>query len=170
MPSVARFFAAQVLLSNYDGILFNGQNFLMTLAPETHLISFAPWDLDHCWGEFPLTGSPSERIHASIREPWIGEQFFVERLFESILFQELYLEALQNQLNTSFKTEHWSEVMDGLAPMLRPVIAHEPALPTPLKSPNRQSLSRRNPSTTQWTPTVQSTKSRFSFPSAANRF
>ncbi len=127
MPSVARFFAAQVLLSNYDGILFNGQNFLMTLAPETHLISFAPWDLDHCWGEFPLTGSPSERIHASIREPWIGEQFFVERLFESTLFQELYLEALQNQLNTSFKTEHWSEVMDGLAPMLRPVIAHEPA-------------------------------------------
>jgi len=127
LESVARFFAAQVLLSNYDGILFNGQNFLMTMQPQTHRIAFAPWDLDHSWGEFPLTGTLEQRTHASITHPWIGDQFFVERLFQSEVFLRLYNQALRDQLQFPFTLEHISQQMDRLAPLIRPVLQHEPA-------------------------------------------
>ena len=122
----ARFFAGQVLLSNCDGILFNGQNFLMTMAPETNLISFAPWDLDHSWGEFPFTGTYSDRIHASIHQPWIGENFFVEKLFQVESFKEAYLEAIRHQLTQSFNEEVLSGEVDQLATILSPVVQKEP--------------------------------------------
>ena len=106
LDNLARFFAGQVLLSNFDGILFNGQNFLMTLEPDTHLIGFAPWDLDHSWGEFPLTGTLKQRIHASIHRPWIGDNFFVEKLFAISDFKERYLQEIQEQIDKHFVPEH----------------------------------------------------------------
>lgn len=127
VDNLARFFAGQVLLSNYDGILFNGQNFLMTLAPETHLIGFAPWDLDHSWGEFFLTGTLEQRIHASIHEPWIGDNFFVEKLFSIAGFKERYLQEIQVQLDQHFIPETLITDVNHLADIIRPFIQKEPA-------------------------------------------
>ncbi len=127
VTNLARFFAAQVLLSNFDGILFNGQNFLMTLAPETNLIGFAPWDLDHSWGEFPLTGTLDQRIHASIHKPWIGENYFVQKLFAISAFKELYLMEIQNQLERLFVPDKLSKDIDHIANIIRPYIQKEPA-------------------------------------------
>lgn len=122
----ARFFAGQVILSNCDGILFNGQNFLMILAPETNLISFAPWDLDHSWGEFPFTGSYSDRVHANIHQPWIGENFFVQKLFLAQSFKNAYLEAIREQLAQSFDEAVLSSEVDHLATILAPIVQKEP--------------------------------------------
>jgi hypothetical protein len=72
------------------------------LAPETNLIGFAPWDLDHSWGEFPLTGTLDQRIHASIHQPWIGDNFFVEKLFAISDFKERYLQEIQRQQTSIF--------------------------------------------------------------------
>jgi spore coat protein H len=121
----ARFFAGQVILSNCDGILFNGQNFLMVMAPETNLISFAPWDLDHSWGEFPFTGSYSDRIHASIHQPWIGENFFVEKLFQAEIFKEAYLAAMRDQLSNTSDEETLTHEVDHLAAILSPIVKKE---------------------------------------------
>ena len=125
--NLTRFFAGQVLLSNFDGILFNGQNFLMTLAPETNLIGFAPWDLDHSWGEFPLTGTLKQRIHASIHKPWIGKNFFVEKLFAIPSFKERYLQAIQDQLDKHFIPEQLNADIDHIASIIRPFVQKEPA-------------------------------------------
>lgn len=132
VENLARFFAGQVLLSNFDGILFNGQNFLMTLAPESNLIGFSPWDLDHSWGEFPLTGILKQRTHASIHKPWIGENFFVEKLFELSAFKEPYLQEIKNQLDNHFLPEKLSADIDHLAGIIRPYVQKEPA-PRPAK-------------------------------------
>ena len=127
LDNLARFFAGQVLLSNFDGILFNGQNFLMTLAPETNLIGFAPWDLDHSWGEFPLTGTLKQRIYASIHKPWIGKNFFVEKLFAIPSFKERYLQAIQDQLDKHFIPEQLNADIDHIASIIRPFVQKEPA-------------------------------------------
>ena len=127
LDNLARFFAGQVLLSNLDGILFNGQNFLMTLAPETNVIGFAPWDLDHSWGEFFLTGTPEQRIHASIHKPWIGDNFFVEKLFAIPAFKERYLQEIQSQVDKHFLPEKLSADIDHLASIIRPFVQKEPA-------------------------------------------
>ncbi len=132
VENLARFFAGQVLLSNFDGILFNGQNFLMTLAPESNLIGFAPWDLDHSWGEFPLTGTLDQRMHASIHEPWIGDSFFVEKLFAISGFKERYLKEVKDQLDQHFLPEKLNADIDHLASIIRPFIQKEPA-PRPAK-------------------------------------
>ena len=132
LENLSRFFAGQVLLSNFDGILFNGQNFLMTLAPESNLIGFAPWDLDHSWGEFPLIGTLEQRIHASIHKPWIGDNFFVEKLFAIPGFKERYLQAIQAQLDTHFLPEKLSADIDHVASIIRPFVQKEPA-PRPKK-------------------------------------
>jgi len=57
-----------VILANYDGILFDGQNFYLYLDPKSQKFGFIPWDLDSCWGAFEL-GITEERERASIWHP-----------------------------------------------------------------------------------------------------
>src|SRR6185503_4629098 len=54
LDAFARFLAVQVLLSNYDSILADGQNFYMVLDPRSNKLGFIPWDLDAAWGTFWL--------------------------------------------------------------------------------------------------------------------
>jgi len=68
LEEFARFLAGQVILANYDGILFDGQNYYLYLDPKSQKFGFIPWDLDSCWGAFEL-GITEERERASIWHP-----------------------------------------------------------------------------------------------------
>jgi hypothetical protein len=48
-------------------------------------------------------------------------------LFQSEVFLRLYNQALRDQLQFPFTLEHISQQMDRLAPLIRPVLQHEPA-------------------------------------------
>ena len=94
LDQAATFFACEVLLANYDGILSQGQNYLMYLKSSRNRFGFIPWDLDHSWGEFPLIGTAEERERSSIQHPWVATNRFLERVWAQPDFQKKYRQEL----------------------------------------------------------------------------
>jgi spore coat protein CotH len=137
----ARFLACEVLLSNYDGPLSNGQNFLLYLDPQTDRFGFVPWDLDHSWGEFPFVGSLEQRERASIWHPWVGQNRFLERMLATAWVRERYRSELDRIRRTLFVPEQLAQQLNGLAPIVRPFIAEES--PRRLARFERETADRR---------------------------
>ena len=125
LEEFSRFLAVTVLISSYDGFLNNGQNFCLWLSPETQQFQFIPWDLDNAWGKFGGGGSAADRVHASIRHPWMGSHRLLERVMAIPEFQERYLHDLEELLTTVFVPELLNRRVDELAALLRPVVAEE---------------------------------------------
>jgi hypothetical protein len=124
MDEFARFLAAQVLLSNYDSILADGQNFYMYLHPRSSKFGFIPWDLDAAWGFFWL-GSRLEFERASIWHPWVGENRFLERVMAVEEFRRIYRAHLEDFLARIFVPDRLHRRIDELALIVRDPIAAE---------------------------------------------
>jgi hypothetical protein len=125
LAEFARFLACQTLLSNYDGILSTGQNFLLYLDPATNRFGFIPWDLDHCWGEFPFAGTPQQRERADLWHPWIGDNRFLQRMLAVRAVHDAYRLELQRFRATLFLPHRLSRRVDELAAAVRPFVAEE---------------------------------------------
>ncbi|MBM3845744.1 MAG: hypothetical protein FJ405_05590 [Verrucomicrobia bacterium] len=125
LPKFARYLACEVMLSNYDSFLSNGQNFYLYLDNKTDTFGIIPWDLDLCWGGFFLLGSRSDRAQASIWRPWVGEHRLLERMFEVPEFRELYRNELERLLAGPFRTQPLFKRIDELAEVVRSPIAAE---------------------------------------------
>lgn len=123
LQAFSRFLACEVLLSNYDGILSNGQNFLVYLDPRSNRFGFIPWDLDHSWGEFPFVATAEDRERASIWRPWLGQNRFLERMLEVEEVRTLYRKELNRLLDTVFVPERLHRRIDEVAGQVRPLIA-----------------------------------------------
>jgi hypothetical protein len=125
LDEFATFLACQVLLSNYDGILSDGQNFYLYLDPRTGRFGFIPWDLDHSWGEFPFLGTREQRERASVWHPWIGENRFLERMLAAPQVRESYRRELERLRASAFVPEDLSRRLDELAAVVRPFVTEE---------------------------------------------
>jgi hypothetical protein len=125
LDEFARFLACEVILSNYDGLLSNGQNFLIYLDPRDERFGFIPWDLDQCWGEFPFFGTVEQRERASLWHPWLGENRFLERMLSADPVRERYRKELERVRSTLFLPERLCQRVDELAKIVRPFIAEE---------------------------------------------
>lgn len=128
LDQAARFFACEVLLANYDGILSNGQNYLIFLDPRSNRFGFIPWDLDHSWGEFPLVGTADQREQGSIDRPWVSEIRFLERLWAHPVFAEKYRVQLRRLLDTQFIPARLEARIDEFATAIRPAVAEMAAM------------------------------------------
>jgi spore coat protein CotH len=125
LDEFARFLAAEVLLSSYDGILSTGQNFYVYLEPRSNRFGFIRWDLDLAWGGFFLLGSRQERERASIWHPWVGENRFLERVMAAGSFRQLYRAHLEDFLDRLFVPERLYARIDEVAAVIRDPIAAE---------------------------------------------
>ncbi len=125
LDSFARFLAVQVLLSNYDGPLSNGQNYYLYLHPESDRFGFIPWDLDLAWGGFFLLGTDRDREQASIWHPWVGANRFLERVFQVDAFRSRYRADLEMLLSGLFQPERLHRLIDTLAAVVREPVAAE---------------------------------------------
>ncbi len=125
LDATARFLACDALTSNYDGILMNGQNFILYLDPRIGRFGFAPWDLDRCWGEFGAVGSRTDREQASLLHPWVGPIRFLERLLATPDFQARYRRELTRLLDQFFIPERLNRRIDELAKVIRPAVAEQ---------------------------------------------
>lgn len=121
----ARYLACEVLLSNYDGFLSNGQNFHIYLDPDSNKFGFIPWDLDLSWGGFFLLGTTRQRERASIWHPWIGEHRLLERVMAVEAFRKLYRVQLEDLLDRLFVRERLYQRIDALAAVVRGPITAE---------------------------------------------
>lgn len=125
LDEFATFMACVSLMSNYDSILDNGQNFLMWLDSNSGRFGFSPWDLDHSWGEFPWAGTPEGRERASLFHPWIGKKRFLERIFAAPDFDGRYRRELERLLESVFVPERLHARIDTLAAVIRPAVAEQ---------------------------------------------
>ena len=125
LDEFARFLAGLVLLSSYDGILFNGQNFYIYLDSRSNQFGFIPWDLDHAWGEFGFIGSATDREQASIWKPWLNRNRFLQRTMAVEAFREVYRHRLEEMLAKLFTPEHLYPRIDAMAGILRDPISAE---------------------------------------------
>jgi len=121
----ATFLACQVVLSNYDGPLSDGQNFLMYLDPRQEKFGFVPWDLDHSWGEFKFLASDRQREQASVWHPWVGHNRFLERMLKVPAVRESYGRELDRIRNTLFVPERLCRRLDELTEVVRPFVTEE---------------------------------------------
>lgn len=119
---LCRFLACETLISNYDGIFTNGQNFLMWIDPANDRFGFSPWDLDQSWGKFELIGTTEQRVRASVFHPWVGPHRFFERVFAVTEFQERYRAELSRLLDTVFIPERLHRRIDDIAAVIRPAV------------------------------------------------
>ncbi len=125
LDEIARFFACQVLISNYDGLLGTGQNMLLYLDARSGRFGMAPWDLDQAWGRIGFAGTASQRVHASVRHPWMGRNSFLERLFRTEAFVTRYEAALRTLLDRWFTPEFLETRFDEISHVVRPFLAEE---------------------------------------------
>lgn len=121
----ARFLACQVCLSNYDGPLSDGQNFLFYLDPRDDRFGFVPWDLDHSWGEFKFLATDRQRERASVWHPWVGKNRFLERMLKVPAVREAYRRELQRIRDTLFVPERLCARMTELMDVVEPFVAEE---------------------------------------------
>jgi DNA-directed RNA polymerase specialized sigma24 family protein len=125
LEKFARYLACEVLLSNYDGFLSNGQNFYLYLDPGSNKFGFIPWDLDLSWGGFFLLGSTRERERASIWHPWVGKHRLLERVMPLETFRKPYREQLEKLLAQHFVPGRLHERIEAVAKVVRGPIAAE---------------------------------------------
>lgn len=125
LEKFARYLACEVLLSNYDGFLSNGQNFYLYLHPVSNKFGFIPWDLDLAWGGFFLIGTARERERARIWHPWVGEHRFLERVMGVDEFRQLYRAQLEDLLARLFIPSRLNSRIDEVARATRGPIAAE---------------------------------------------
>jgi spore coat protein CotH len=119
----ARYMAVTVWLSNYDGILDNGQNHYLYLDPKTKKFSFIPWDLDRAFGQFGTMGGDMQRV--DILRPWVGAHPFLEKMFRLEAFRKLYLADMAEFSKTIFRPERFGPQVDAIAAAVRPAVAEE---------------------------------------------
>lgn len=127
LDEFARFLAALVWMSSYDGFLWNGQNFAIYLDPRSDKFGFLPWDLDNSWGESSGVGTVEQRQQASIRHPWVGPMRFLERVMAVETFRNLYLARIKELHETVFRPERLSRRTDELAAIIRAAVVDESA-------------------------------------------
>ena len=127
LEEFARYLACEVLLSNYDGFLSDGQNFYLYLDPRSNKFGFIPWDLDLSWGGFFLLGTTRDRQQASIWHPWVGEHRFLQRVLAVDEFKKLYRAQLEDLLARLFVPGRLRPRIDSLAQVLRSPVAAESA-------------------------------------------
>jgi DNA-directed RNA polymerase specialized sigma24 family protein len=125
LEKFARYLACEVLLSNYDGFLSNGQNFYLYLDPGSNKFGFIPWDLDLSWGGFFLLGSTRERERASIWHPWVGRHRLLERVMAVETFRKLYRTELEDLLARLFVPNRLHQRIEEVAKAIRGPIAAE---------------------------------------------
>lgn len=126
LDQFARFLAGEVLLSNYDSILADGQNFYMYLHPRSNQFGFVPWDLDAAWGYFWL-GTKQEFERASIWHPWVGENRFIQRVMAVEEFRRIYRAHLEDFLARLFAPDRLHQRIDEIAAVLRDPLTAESA-------------------------------------------
>jgi hypothetical protein len=124
LPEFARFMAVMVWLSDVDGILGPGQNLFLHLHPKTGLIEFIPWDQDHSFGQFPR-GTQEQQAKMNIHSPWLGENRFLERMYQLESFKKLYLARLEEYSGTIFKPERFTNQVNEVAAAIRPAVQEE---------------------------------------------
>ena len=125
LDEFARFLAGNVLLSSYDGILSDGQNFYVYLDPRSNKFGFIPWDLDLAWGGFFMLGTKQERERASIWHPWVGQNRFIERVMAVEEFRRLYRAHLEDFSTRLFLPGRLSRRIDEMAAVVRDPVAAE---------------------------------------------
>lgn len=125
LDEFSRFLAVTVYLSTLDSLLGAGENFYVHLHPVFQNMQFIPWDLDNSFGQFQMLGTQEQREQLSILRPWVGENRFLERVFQVPAFQTAYKTHWDSFQTTLFKPDRFQKQVDNIAAVIRPAVQEE---------------------------------------------
>lgn len=139
---VARFLAANALLSNMDSFLTHVHNYYVYLPPSTKKFVLLPWDLDLSMGAFFMAGSPEQLQELSIVHPHMGDNKLLDRLMAWDAFQQLYRKHLKELNETCFGADG---ITTKSLPVVREAIKDLVAADAKQAAENREKELARNP-------------------------
>jgi spore coat protein H len=127
LDNFARYMAITAWLCDFDGLLGPGQNYYVYLHPKTQKFMFLPWDQDQTFGQFAYGGNEQQRENLDIHHPWSGDRRFLERVFKTEVFKEIYLARLREFNDSIFQPKAIHQQVDELARVLRQSVQEESA-------------------------------------------
>ena len=117
-----RFLAVNVVLANYDSYLAIGHNYYLHLDPRSNRFRFLPWDLNHAFGKFPMTGTPADQMQGRFFPPNVSRNPLVEKLLASPARVEIYRRHVREILEQHFQPARLHAQVDAVAKLLREAI------------------------------------------------
>ncbi|MFL5331489.1 MAG: CotH kinase family protein [Gemmataceae bacterium] len=120
-----RFIACETLLANLDSFLTVGHNFYLYLDSKTDRFVFIPWDHNHAFGTFPMTGKPSQQADLSILHPYSGPNTLIERVLAIPANKAAYLKKIKTLAATAFAPETLHKKIDHYEAMIAEAKARE---------------------------------------------
>ncbi len=127
LDEFARYMATTVWLSTLDSLLGMGQNFYVYLNAKTNKFEFLPWDLDHSFGQFGMSGTQEQREKLSILHPWQGSNPFLERVYQVDAFQQLYRARMLEFSKSIFQPARFTKQVDEIAAVIQAAVGEESA-------------------------------------------
>ncbi len=125
LDNFTRFLAATTLLATMDSFLMLGHNYQLYLHPKTNRFLFMPWDLDHSFGGFMLTGSASQLMDLSIDHPHVGKNALIDRVLAIDRVKQMYRERLRELTRTHFTEENVKKQVAAAEAAIKPAVSRE---------------------------------------------
>ncbi len=125
LDNFTRFLAVTTLLSTMDSFLMLGHNYQLYLHPKTNRFLFMPWDLDHSFGGFMMTGSAAQLMDLSIEHPHVGQNKLIDRVLEIDDVKQAYRKHLRELTRTHFTEENIKKQITLAEAAVKPAIVRE---------------------------------------------
>ena len=108
-----------------DSLLVMGHNYYIYHDPKADRFHWLPWDLNHAFGTFPMSGSAEQHLDLSLKHPYVGENRLLERLLASKRVWEAYSRTLTALTSGGFRPEAFNARVGAYQKLLTSAVAAE---------------------------------------------
>lgn len=102
LDGLASYLAVTSLLANLDSFVAAPHNYYLVVDKSDRRVKLLPWDVNEAFGTFTFGRDPEQLVQWSITRPWVGNQRFLERLFQMNGFREKYFAKIRELVAGEF--------------------------------------------------------------------
>lgn len=135
--------AIDVLTGNWDGYIFNNNNFYLYENPLTGRMEYIPYDLDNTWGIDWLQEDWASRNIYSFN-PGNEPRPLFTRLMEQVEFRDIFTWHVQNMLDNYFNTAEHRAAIESLQDFISSSALADPYRPLDFGFDNEDFLNALN--------------------------
>ena len=122
LERLAAYLAATSILSNIDSYIGMPHNYYLLMDKQDNKIHLLPWDVNEAFGTFTLGQTPDVLADWDIDRPWVSRIRFLEKLFNTREFIELYRGSLETLMQSTFTETHLHARMTSFEKAILPYI------------------------------------------------
>lgn len=122
LKQLAGYLAATSILSNIDSYIGMPHNYYLLMNKQDGKIHLLPWDVNEVFGTFTMGQSPEVLADWDIDRPWVARLRLLEKLFETKEFMNLYHQAMEDLMESTFTEKHLNERIASFEKTILPLI------------------------------------------------